>query len=287
MSDVEKSAICIFAGRDSEKKNEELGRLIAFILDLSKNSNSGKFAGLLEDYCFIFTEGTFNRIFVNRDYPPTFRGYFWDYWEGLGNQVSDSCLTPFFRSNCICLKGYREGGIILFANMVVAQRCSIVWPFLDPHEAHCTRPENLALLRLCDVWKTKWLPNLKSVVEWILDESELDAKRSSKITIEVNSTTQVPSIRPNGEEVTGTKGGKGRMGTLKIDGTQFQFPDFTKAEDPRLPKRPGPGVQEEKEGTETLVEETIEEREGKGPEHERRIISRSQKWRIIIDEQTF
>ena len=139
---VQKSAICILAGRDSEEKNSELARLLAFILNRADREPKSEFKALLDNYFFIFADGTFNRMFVNREYPPTSRGYFWDFWYELyppKNALKNHTLTGFFNENCICMHGYRTGGIILFANMVVTQHCSIIWPFLDPHEAHCTR----------------------------------------------------------------------------------------------------------------------------------------------------
>jgi len=68
---VQKSAICILAGRDSEEKNSELARLLAFILNRADREPKSEFKALLDNYFFIFADGTFNRMFVNREYPPT------------------------------------------------------------------------------------------------------------------------------------------------------------------------------------------------------------------------
>jgi methylglyoxal synthase len=241
---VRKSAICIFAGRDSQEKNIELGRLLAFILSMADRNPKSEFKALLDNYFFVITDGTFNRIFVNSDFPPTRRGYFWDFWHEFcpRNTLGNRTLNSFFKENCICMRGYTMGGIILFANMVVTQHCSIVWPFLDPHEAHCTRPENLALLRLCDVWKAKWLPNFKSVIEWVLDESKTDAKRSDKIEIE-DDTHLLISLPAR--EVKGSQSLEGTIGSLRINEKTFKFRDFSKGVSPRLVKKEGKDVRAE------------------------------------------
>lgn len=255
---IEKGAICVFAGRDSAEKNEELGNLMAFILDRALKKNDPAFANLLDDYFFIFTEGTLNRIFVNRDYPPKFRGYFWDYWLELGHSHNDPDLARFFEENCICFRGYRDGGILLIADLVVNQRCSIVWPFLDPHEAHCTRPENLALVRLCDVWKAKWLPNLKSVIEWVIDESALDARRSKRITVVDDPQMKIPLRNHRGERDFDLEG---RVGVLRLFEIEYRFRDFSSGEKVRAVDNEGKNVKQVVKETKALVNHSIKERQ--------------------------
>jgi methylglyoxal synthase len=183
---MKKSIISIFAGKDSTEKNKELGKLLAIIYHQFQQ-NDKKFANLLKKFFFFFTSGTFDRMFFKEQ-------WFWLYKDAL---KSSNKRVGDFLKNCVRMPGYREGGIIHFANLVVSQKCSIVWAFLDPHEAHCTRPENMALLRLCDVWKAKWHPNIKSVIEWIRYESENDANRSDKISINFNQP-QIPiQINPS------------------------------------------------------------------------------------------
>ena len=56
------------------------------------------------------------------------------------------------------------------------RQCRIIWPFLDPAEPHWLNQENLALMRLCDVWKVKRLMNSGSVMSWFNSEAPRDIK---------------------------------------------------------------------------------------------------------------
>lgn len=63
-------------------------------------------------------------------------------------------------------------------NLIVQRQCNIIWPFLSPVTVHWLHPDNLALMRLCDLWNAKRLMNAESVRAWFRDEAERDVKRN-------------------------------------------------------------------------------------------------------------
>jgi methylglyoxal synthase len=157
-SNEKKTCIAVLASHDSDKKNNDIARL----LDEFKDQNSE----LLKKFHFIFTGGTFVRVL----------GY-----------ISIPTITPvdgttkeFLLDECgiTRLPSRDKGGVTILANLIVQQKCSIIWPFLDPVTDHWLRPENLALLRLCDQWRVKKLMNKGSVEEWFNKEAEFDIIRN-------------------------------------------------------------------------------------------------------------
>lgn len=80
--------------------------------------------------------------------------------------------------NITVLPDYTEGGLTILANLIVQRQCSIIWHFLSPIKPHWIHPENLALMRLSDLWKAKRLMNSESVRAWFHDEAKRDVKRN-------------------------------------------------------------------------------------------------------------
>ena len=183
--------VAVLASRDSKIKNNELARVIEEFYD----SDHKKFS----EFHFIFTRGTFNRLIL-----------------GMGKDVVDVIDHPFDVKkpesqaefiysirpdvkNCLLdrknrritvLPGYKHGGTTILSNLIVHRQCSIIWPFLSPLTEHLLHPENLALLRLCDLWNAKKLMNAESVRSWFKYEAERDVKRNPQkahLTIELGT----------------------------------------------------------------------------------------------------
>lgn len=82
------------------------------------------------------------------------------------------------RAGITVLPNRKEGGVSILANLIVQRQCSIIWPFLSPITVHWLNPENLALMRLCDLWNAKRLMNAESVWAWFCDEAKRDEQRN-------------------------------------------------------------------------------------------------------------
>lgn len=111
--------------------------------------------------------------------------------EGL--KAIEERLRPFIISNATVLPDKDKGGVTILANLIVQRQCSIVWAFLSPTTMHWLSPENLALMRLCDLWNAKRLMNAASVRAWFRDEAERDIKRNPQ-EMPLRMTLATPEI---------------------------------------------------------------------------------------------
>lgn len=164
--DDSKTLVGVFASHDSASKTNELGRLFERLYD--KDREKPATSRLLDKFHYVFTGGTFFRLLLGIDNVPR---------TGLNvNRLRDD-VGDFLLKHSTCLPDRKDGGITIMANMVVQRQCSILWPFYSPTTVHWLGPENLALMRLCDVWNAKRLMNTASVESWFAHEAERDIKR--------------------------------------------------------------------------------------------------------------
>lgn len=197
------SMIAVLASRDSKIKNNELARIIEELYDL----DCIKF----NEFHFIFTRGTFNRLLLGvgedigdvRDNPIDVRNpeNQAEFIYPIRNDVRDSLLSRADPKVTV-LPGYKHGGTTILANLIVQRQCSIIWPFLSPLTEHLLHPENLALLRLCDLWNAKKLMNAESVRSWFRYEAERDVKRNPQqtpLTIELGTPKTTNNSWPQAE----------------------------------------------------------------------------------------
>lgn len=129
---------------------------------------------ILQNFHFIFTGGTFDRIFKSR-------------FENSINpiekpQVLDAKAKAFLLESCgiTRLPPFRDGGVTILAYFITQRLCSITWLFYSPRGHHWRRPENLSLLRLCDQWHVKRLMNPGSVRNWLNNEGIIDSDRNKQ-----------------------------------------------------------------------------------------------------------
>jgi methylglyoxal synthase len=201
-----KTLIAVFASNDSIVKNNELARVFEYLYDTDKKKKIDDFyaehnelahvfehlfdAGKerkLSCFHFIFIRDTFNCLIlgvgkhVEKDktkYPINAENQR-RFVYPIREDVRDFLLNPDNEGpNITVLPGYREGGLTILANLIVQRQCSIIWPFLSPIKPHWIHPENLALMRLSDLWKAKRLMNSASVKAWFHDEAKKDVKRN-------------------------------------------------------------------------------------------------------------
>jgi methylglyoxal synthase len=148
----EKPLIGVLASHDDPDKNKLLVALLEELYGLYRST--------FRKFHFVFTGGTFDRIVDTREFRRTRVGRYLLDW------------------NATCLPDREHGGVPILANLVVQRQCRILWPFLSPITAHWLNPENLALMRLCDIWKDKRLMNCGSVESWFHYEAQMDSRRN-------------------------------------------------------------------------------------------------------------
>jgi len=160
-----KTIIGVLASHDDMPINEDLA---SFFLTVYEKRVEMIYENLIDNFHFVFTGGTYDRIFGN----------------GYSSPLLADAVRRFFTTppNCCITRiaPAREGGIIFLSYLVTQRMCSIVWPFFAPNEAHWLRPENLAFLRLCDQWRAKKLMNRGSLLSWLFQESNFDANRNRR-----------------------------------------------------------------------------------------------------------
>lgn len=172
MDGVRKTLITVHASHDSVVKNNELAYLFETLYKKDKKKHGKKEDEyLLGKFHFVFTGGTFSRIMLGKD-TETPR------LKGLHRIESKVKQFLFDKAGVTVLPDRKEGGVTVLANLIVQRQCSIIWPFLGPNTMHWLRPENLAYMRLCDLWNAKRLMNAESVRQWFRDEAERDVLRN-------------------------------------------------------------------------------------------------------------
>jgi len=159
---TKKTLIGVLASHDDPEKNAELRD----VLDWFCKEHKHRFS----DFHFVFTQGTFNRVVLGNELPQGARAAI---------KVSDTA-KGLIVANATVLPAYTDGGIIVLSYLVTQRKVSILWPFLTPRTSHWLNPENLALMRLCDVWRVKRLMNEGSVQEWLSDEAPQDIGRNDQ-----------------------------------------------------------------------------------------------------------
>lgn len=159
-----KTLIGVLASHDSAPKNTALAKVFR------KAYYDPDVKGILTKFRFVFTEGTYRRLFLG------------DQVHGVTsskiNHKLDDDVRRFLHEDCgvIILPGTQQGGVTVLSYLFTQRKVSIIWPFVSPITTHLLFPENLALLRLCDQWRAKKIMNTGSVNEWLRTEAKRDAR---------------------------------------------------------------------------------------------------------------
>ncbi len=188
--DNRKTLVAVLASHDGVKKNKELAALFNELYEEDK-----KKYGVKEDeyrlgkFHFVFTGGTFRRLVLGEDTENPGKKFPYPIARKVRNFLLNS-------ANMTVLPDRKEGGVTILANLIVQRQCSIIWPFLSPITVHWLNPENLALMRLCDLWNAKRLMNAESVRAWFRDEAERDIRRNPQ-KIPLTLTLGTPATEKN------------------------------------------------------------------------------------------
>lgn len=177
---VNKRLIGILAGHDAPERSNQLVQLL---IDLYKYLKEGEgrdeaneyqtLEWFFARYHFVFTGGTFSRLILGYD-PGRKKMLENPLFKTLRSSENKE-LRELIIINSTILPPYFEGGIILLSQLVVQRQLSILWSFLTPFGSHWIVPENLALLRLCDLNNVKKQMNYGSALEWIRNSLYVDS----------------------------------------------------------------------------------------------------------------
>jgi len=193
-----KTFIAVLASRDSIVKNNELARVFEALYTYdNENIEKGK-ESLLKQFHFVFCGGTFSRLVRGRDQIDhritmsrkenrisletlSDNKDLKKYTEKIYPINAETREELFGKNkdgtaNITVLPNHINGRVTLISKLIVQRTCNIIWPFFSPTTEHWTRPENLALLRLCDLWNAKRLMNAESVRSWWKNEAQKDAR---------------------------------------------------------------------------------------------------------------
>lgn len=176
-----KTLIAVLASHDSIEKNDELARLFENLYNQDKNK--------LGNFHFLFTGGTFSRLVFGIDKDDPSRP------QIKKNKIKKD-VGDFLKLRSTILPDRKNGGVTILANLIVQRQCSIIWPFLSPITVHWLNPENLALMRLCDLWNAKRLMNAESVRAWFRNEAKRDIRRNPQ-EIPLKITLGTPMLDGN------------------------------------------------------------------------------------------
>ncbi|TRZ50982.1 methylglyoxal synthase [bacterium] len=166
-----KTLIGVLASHDNYEANKSLSEIF----------NTKEFQRLFARFRFVFTNGTYERLFNGRN--------IFGHQDIKPEKYSiHKDVQDFLHKECgiIRLPSTEDGGVIMLSHLITQRKISIIWPFLSPNTTHLLFPVNLALLRLSDQWHVKKFMNKRSVEEWLLFESDQDAnlnKQSVPINI--------------------------------------------------------------------------------------------------------
>ena len=167
-----KTIVAVLASHDSVQKNRELAALFKTLYGEDRKVHKKKEESyLLSKFHFVFTEGTFRRLVLGQDTENPRRKFPYP----IEKKVKDFLLKT---AGVTVFPDRKEGGVTILANLIVQRQCSIIWPFLSPITVHWLNPENLALMRLCDLWNVKRLMNAESVSSWFRYEAKRDRERN-------------------------------------------------------------------------------------------------------------
>lgn len=122
---------------------------------------------VLEKFNFVFTGGTFNRLFFGEH-------------MRSGKPFLEDDTKRFLKSRTIQLPRFEHGGVLILSHMLLTNRCKIMWSFQTPDSPHHLIAQNYALRWVSDIKNVKRLINSASVEYWFNYEAEDFIKKIHK-----------------------------------------------------------------------------------------------------------
>jgi methylglyoxal synthase len=170
-----KTLIAALASHDSPPKNQQLAEVLF-------EAMSDKFLPRMKEFAFVFTGGTYKRLFEEFKTDGDKRPWLDRVDDEMKKQGIIQQLQTKERLLKACqvfrLPEVEQGGITILSQLITHKKISIIWPFYTPWTTHLLNPENLAMLRLCDQWHVNSLMNRWSILEWMRGGASLDCRRN-------------------------------------------------------------------------------------------------------------
>lgn len=194
---MNKTLIAVLASHDSYEKNLQLARIFK---DAIRHKG---IRDVLKEFIFVFTGGTYDRLFGNRRVFGPLRGKV----DHKAYKFSPN-ERKFLHEECgiIRLPCTRDGGVTILSSLIVQRRISLLWPFFSPVTTHLLFPENLALMRLADQCRVKKLMNSGSVMEWLNGEASRDSNLNRRTIASLEFQFPGTNIKAQATPVSRRKG---------------------------------------------------------------------------------
>ena len=165
-----KTLIGVLASHDSPEKNAALAAIFKDAFE------DRKYKEILTNFRFVFTGGTYKRLIMGAPADGQEE-------SEVNHKLSDDVIE-ILHNQCgiICLPSMKEGGVTVLSNLIIQRKINILWAFFSPLTSHLLYPQNLALLRIADLYHIKKLMNSGSVNEWIQYEADRDIRLNPQDT---------------------------------------------------------------------------------------------------------
>ena len=157
--------IAVVTDHTDKRGNEILTQLF------NKLYTNEKYRNILGKFWFVFTGGTFNRIFEGVD--------------GKPSKLEDNVKT-FLLDRTIRLPSFEDGGVTILSYFMVEKYCNVIWSFQTPNSPHHLVAQNNILRRNCDISKTNRLVNTGSIMYWLDSHALIDAEKCHGVLPLVN-----------------------------------------------------------------------------------------------------
>ena len=152
---MRKALIAIISDHDDYYRNIELANLFNTLY------SSPKTREFLKQFWFVFSGGTFERIFSGKQ-------------KRSGKPLLNDKTKKWLKELTIQLPPFELGGVIIMSYLVTTEKCKILWTFQTPNSAHHLVSQNNSLRQMCDFYGVRRLMNRGSIIEWLNYQAKSD-----------------------------------------------------------------------------------------------------------------
>ena len=171
----EKPIIAVLTSFDAPNKHNELVEFLNNVTHIDHPIRKK-----LEKFWFMFSGGSFNRLFGYDDEDTIIQIEMNQKFTRLGSDLPklNSEAKKFLKARSTCLPNYQNGGITILSYLISKNLIKIIWPFFTPLTSHSASPANFALTRLCNVKGVKQLEDVGEIKEWLRYQADFDAEQN-------------------------------------------------------------------------------------------------------------
>ena len=150
--------IAVVTDHTDKRGNDILVQLLNKLFEIPK------YYKILKEYRFVFTGGTYSRIFEGI--------------EGKPSKLKDE-VKDFLLERTLKLPSFEDGGVTILSYLMVEKFCDVMWSFQTPNSPHHLVAQNNILRRNCDISGTKRLINTASIMYWLDNDAVTDTQMKS------------------------------------------------------------------------------------------------------------